>query len=98
VKYNPLPLHPSQICPAEPLYRVDCLDRTQRTLERRAEQTHPTAATTRGVPAWRWGRAVDRPRPGSTTPQIFGPSDLEKAPAEQPAPASIRDVIARLKP
>jgi hypothetical protein len=96
MSYDKHPLHPSMIRPGDPVYRVDVTERTQEVLRRRAEQTHPTMRTNRGRPEWRVGRSVDPPS-NSGAPVIFSPSDLERAPAEQPAPASIRDVVARLE-
>jgi hypothetical protein len=94
---DPSPLHPGLIRPADPLYRVDLAPETQETLGRRAQQTHPTAATTRGVPAWRWGRAVDPPRTTSA-PVIFSPSDLEPGRGQDDSHTpTIRDVIERMK-
>jgi hypothetical protein len=97
MSYLAHPLHPSMIRPGDPVYRVDLTEHTQEVLRRRAQQVHPTMRTTAGRREWRWGRAVDRPS-NSSAPVIFSPSMLEKAPAEQPAPASIADVVRRLRP
>lgn len=77
MKYDPHPLRDAEITPAPEVYQVDEL--SWRVHERDGRRVHgralPTATTTRGVPAWRWGRAVDRPRT-TTAPVIFSPSDL----------------------
>ena len=82
MKYNPFPLHPSQISNGDPVYHLDLHPETQRILERRAEQVHPTAKTTQGHPAWKWGRSVDRPS-STSAPVIFSPTMLERAPAAE---------------
>jgi hypothetical protein len=91
------PLQPSQIRPADEVLRIDLTPHTQDVLRARSRQAHPTAATTRGRPEWRWGRAVDGPRTTSA-PLIFGPSDLEPGRGQADAPTpSIADVVKRLK-
>lgn len=99
MRINPFPLHPSQIRPADPVYRLDLLPETQEILARRAEQTHPTMRTTRGDSRWTWGRRVDRPS-NSGAPVIMSPSDLEpqRTPEAAPEWPSIRDVGRRLRP
>jgi hypothetical protein len=94
---DPHPLHPSQIRPADPVYRVDLTEHTQEVLRRRAQQVHPTMRTTAGRREWRWGRAVDRPS-NSGPPQIFSPSDLEpgRGRDDEHTP-SIADVVKRLR-
>jgi hypothetical protein len=97
MSYDPHPLHPSLIRPADELYRVDVSERTQEVLQRRAQQTHPTMSTTTGHPAWRWGRSVDRPS-STSAPVIFSPSDLEPGRTREASRlGSIADVVARLK-
>jgi hypothetical protein len=93
MRINPRPLTPAQIEPTPAPYPVDAL--TERIYRRQGvrpgERALPTATTTKGHPAWKWGRAVDPPS-NSGAPVIFSPSMLEKAPAEQPAdgPADLR--------
>jgi hypothetical protein len=97
--YDPHPLHPSLIKPADELYRIDLTEHTQETLRRRAEQTHPTMSTTRGRREWRWGRRVDRPS-STNAPLIMSPSDLERAPTAEPPSkyGSLDELLRRLKP
>ena len=93
--YNPFPLHPSLIRPADPEYQVDLAPQTQETLRRRAEQIHPTMSTTAGRPEWRVGRAVDLPS-SSNGPAIFSPSMLQKQKDGEPSNPSIDDLRRRL--
>jgi hypothetical protein len=97
--YSVNPLHPSQISNGPPVYNLDLHPETQRVLARRAVQTHPTAATTKGHPAWKWGRSVDRPST-SGAPQIFSPRMLEPQPTPEAAPEwpSLPGVGRRLRP
>jgi hypothetical protein len=99
VKFDPHPLHPSLIRPADEVLRIDLTERTQEVLQRRAEQVHPTMRTTAGRPEWRMGRSVDRPS-SSSAPVIFSPTMLERAPAaEQPSKyGSVDELRRRLKP
>jgi hypothetical protein len=93
MRINLHPLHGGQIQPAPAPYPVD--DLTERIYRREGvrpgERALPTATTTNGHPAWKWGRAVDQPS-NSGAPVIFSPSMLQKAPAEQAAdgPADLR--------
>jgi len=99
MRIDPHPLHPSLIRPGDPVYRVDVSEHTQEILQRRAEQVHPTAKTTQGHPAWKWGRSVDRPS-SPNAPLIMSPSDLERAPAAEPPSkyGSLDELLRRLKP
>jgi hypothetical protein len=101
MKFDPHPLHPGQIQPADEPFQVDPLSEAvhSRGGTRIPPQVRalPTAATTRGHPAWRWGRSVDRPT-STSTPQIFSPSDLLPGPGQDDSHTpSIRDVIERMK-
>jgi hypothetical protein len=95
--YSVDPLHPSQISNGDPVYHLNLHPETQRILERRAEQTHPTLATTQGRPEWRFGKSVDRPTT-SGAPKIFSPSDLERKPVaeERSNLGSMDELLRRL--
>lgn len=96
MSYDPHPLHPSLIRPADEVLRIDLTEHTQEVLRRRGQQVHPTMRTTTGRPEWRVGRSVDPPS-NSGAPVIFSPSDLERKETEPPDRPSIDDVRRRLQ-
>jgi hypothetical protein len=102
MKYDPHPLRDAEITPAPEPYQVDPLSERVHSRGGTRVPPHvralPTAATTRGHPAWRWGRRVDGPR-SATAPVIFSPSDLAPGGGQDDLHRpSIADVVRRLRP
>jgi hypothetical protein len=98
MRYNPFPLHPTMIRPADEPTRIDLGEHTQEVLAKRSRRALPTVRTTAGRREWRWGRPADGPS-SSGAPKIFSPTDLERAPAEESSKyGSVDELRRRLKP